>query len=72
MLKFIDQMLGQTKYVNCVLLQFTLIIWFETKPALYVHVSWLHYFLGYEIFTKTCSSDVDFADQYRCDFPLLP
>ena len=28
-----------------------------------VHVSWLHYFLGYEIITMTCSSDVDLANQ---------
>ena len=35
----------------------------QIKPVLCVHVSWLHYFLGYDIFTMTCSSDVDFTDQ---------
>ena len=35
----------------------------QIKPALCVHVSWLHYFLGYEIFFMTCSSDIDLANQ---------
>ena len=35
----------------------------QARPVLCVHVSWVHYFLGYEIFTMTCSFDVNFANQ---------